>query len=203
MAAIYQITWEWNGSSGLPGFTNLFFDATADSPTDALDAATKSRLLFSGAASVLPSTVTITLNSDVRVLDDVTGDLLNIYTVVGPAPVVGAVADRYAQVAGACIDWITTTVHGSRRMQGRTFIVPLTTLAYDGTGKLASTTVTDLGSAAEDMRTATGPAFGVWGRPRAANPSHVPPITARDGLWGPATSSRIPTKVAYLSSRRD
>jgi hypothetical protein len=203
MAAIYQVVWQWTGSSGLPGYTNLFYDATTDSPTEALAACTKSRLLFAGVAGILPSTVTISLNSDVRVLSDTDGTLTNIYTVVGPAPVVGSVADRYAQVAGGCIDWLTTTVHGTRRMQGRTFVVPLTTLAYDGTGKLASTTVTTLGTAAEAMRTGTGPTFGVWGRPRAADPEATPPVTARAGLWGPAVSSRIPTKVVYLSSRRD
>jgi hypothetical protein len=203
MAPIYQVVWEWNGSAGLPGFTNLFYDASASSPTDALAACTKSRLLISGIGAVMPSTVTMSLRNDVRVLNDTDGTLINIYTVVGPANVVGTIADRYSEASGGVIDWLTNTVHGTRRMQGRTFVVPLSSLAYDGAGKLASTTVTALGTAAEAMRTATGPVFGVWGRPRAADPTHTPPITARAGLWGPAISSRIPTKVAVLTSRRD
>jgi hypothetical protein len=203
MAAIYQVVWEWNGSPGLPGFTNLFFDATADSPTDALAAATKSRLLFSGVAGSIPSTVTLSLRADVRVLSDSDGSLLNIYTVVGPANITGGAAAAYASPVGACVDWVTTTVHGTRRMQGRTFLVPLTGSVFDGTGSLTPAFITSLGTAAEAMRTGTGPAFGVWGRPRLADPGHVPPITARAGLWGPAVSSRIPDKAVVLTSRRD
>jgi hypothetical protein len=203
VAPIYQVVWEWNGSAGLPGFTNLFYDASASSPTDALAACTKSRLLISGIGAVMPSTVTMSLRNDVRVLNDVDGTLINIYTVVGPANVVGTIADRYSEASGGVIDWLTNTVHGTRRMQGRTFVVPLSSLAYDGAGKLAATTVTALGTAAEAMRTATGPVFGVWGRPKFAKPATVPPTIVRPGLWGPAISSRIPTKVAVLTSRRD
>jgi len=203
MAAIYQVVWTWTGSAGLPGYTNLFYDASTDSATQALAAVTKSRLLFAGVGALVPSTVTMTPNTDVRVLSDTDGTLLNIYTVVGPAPVVGTIADRYASVVGGCIDWLTTTVHGTRRMQGRTFVVPLSTLAFSGTGSLASTSVTTLGTAAEAMRTGTGPVFGVWGRPTYVKPPTTPPTIDRPGLWGPAVSSRIPTKSVYLSSRRD
>lgn len=202
MAAIYQVTWEWDGSPGLPGFTNLFYDATTDTPTDALAAATKSRLLFSGVASLLPSTITISLRPDVRVISDLDGTLLNIYTVSGPAAVVGGAAAAYSAPVGACVDWLTTTVHGTRRMQGRTFLVPLTGAAFDGNGSLSGTTLTAIATAAEAMRTGSGPTFGVWGRPRDADPLHVPPITARAGLWGPAVSSRVPDKSVVLTSRR-
>ena len=88
-------------------------------------------------------------------------------------------------------------------MQGRTFLVPLFGSAYDSNGSILNAYVTTIATAAEAMRTETGPAFGVWGRPRAADPDHVPPITARDGLWGPAVSSRVPDKTVILTSRRD
>ncbi len=203
MALIYQVTWRWDGFIGGPGFTNLFYDATANSPTDALAAATKSRLLFNGVSSYVDNVVTISLVSDVRVLEDTTGDLDTIYTVVGPAPVVCAGGGNPMGPTGGCIDWLTSTVHGTRRIQGRTFLVPLGTTAVGSGGVLIAGAVTAFGTAAEAMRTASGPTFGVWGRPTYVKPPTTPPTIDRLGKWGPAISSRIPTKLAVLTSRRD
>ena len=203
MTDIFQVTWGWHGPVGGDGFTNLFFDATSGTGTDALAAVTKSKLLFSGVAALIPSAYTLTPHTDVRVLDDATGDLVNIYTVTGVTAVSGGGGGVFAAPAGGGIDWLTSTVHGSRRMQGRTFLVPLFGSAYDADGSILNAYVTTIATAAEAMRTASGPAFGVWGRPRAADPLHVPPITARAGLWGPAVSSRVPDRAFILTSRRD
>lgn len=203
MAPIYQVVWRWDGGPGGAGYTNLFFDATADSGADALAAVEKSSVLFDGVQALIPAAYTLTPESAVRVLDDASGDLLNIYTVTGVPPIVCDGGGVFASPAGACIDWLTTTVHGSRRMQGRTFLVPLFGSAYDGTGTILNAYVTTIATAAEAMRTETGPAFGVWGRPI---PAPVPPATtppARAGLWGPAVSSRVPDKTVVLRSRRD
>src|SRR6266576_422101 len=120
MASIYQVVWEWNGGPGGTGFTNLFFDATVDTPSDALAAVTKSRHLFSGVAALIPSAYTLRARTDVRVLNDTDGTLANIYTVTGIADVAGGGGGVFASPAGAGIDWLTSTVHGTRRMQGRT-----------------------------------------------------------------------------------
>jgi hypothetical protein len=141
--------------------------------------------------------------TDVRLIDDATGDLVDVFTVSGIANSVAAATAEHSAPTGGCIDWLTGTVHGSRRLQGRTFVVPLANLAFTAAGIIGSSTVLSLATAAESMRTHAGPAFGVWGRPRAAKPAATPPVTARAGLWGPATSSRVPTKAAILTSRRD
>lgn len=203
MTNIWQSTWRWDGAPGMPGFTNLFFEGTAGDGPEALAAVTKARRLFAGVAALIPSAISISPVTDVRLLDDATGNLVNIFTVTGIATVPGGGGGVFAAPAGAVVDWITTTVHGSRRLQGRSFIVPLFGSAYDSNGTILNAYVTTIATAAEDMRTFTGPAFGVWGRPRAAQPSHVPPITARAGLWGPAVSSRVPDKTCVLTSRRD
>jgi hypothetical protein len=154
-------------------------------------------------SALIPAAYTITPFTDVRVIDDVTGDLLNIYTATGVSPVTCGGGGVFSAPSGACVDWLTTTVHGTRRMQGRTFFVPLFGSAYDSNGTILNAYVTTIATAAEDMRTATGPTFGVWGRPI---PPPVPPATtpvARDGIWGPAVSSRVPDKAVILRSRRD
>ena len=203
MAPIWQVTYRWSGLVGMPGYTNLFFNGSVGTGADALAAVTKAKILFDGLAAWVPSPCHMAPSTDVRLLDDVTGDLQNIFTVSGITDSVGAATADHPAAAGAVIDWLTTTVHGTRRLQGRTFVVPLTTLAFAPDGSLGTSTVSQIATAAEAMRTAAGPAFGVWGRPRAAKPLHVPPITARDGLWGPAVSSRVPDMCAVLRSRRD
>lgn len=187
---------------GAPGFTNLFYRATTGDATEALAAATKSRLLIVGFGGRMNSSHHIDLVTDVRLLDEASGDLVDIFTVSGITGVTGANGGTFVAPAGACIDWLTTTVHGSRRIQGRTFVVPVSTSVFDNDGSIEGSNITALATAAENMRTASGPAFGIWGRPRLAS-AGPPPVTARAGLWAPATASRVPDKSVVLRSRRD
>jgi hypothetical protein len=203
MASIWHVTWEWDGIEGAPGFTNLFYASSTGDAPEALAAVTKSKLLFFNLLGMLPSGCSIAPVTDVRLVDDATGDLLNIFTVTGVTGVTGSGSSTYAGPVGGCIDWLTTTVHGGRRMQGRTFVVPMASSQYENNGTLVSGAVAAMATAAETMRTASGPTFGVWGRPRAAKPLATPPVTARAGLWGPAVSSRVPDKAVVLRSRRD
>jgi len=203
VADIWHVAWQWTGITGAPGYTNLFYKATDGDGLEALAAVTKSKLFFFNLLGMLPSGCTIAPVADVRLLDDATGDLQDIFTVSGVTSVTGSGAATFAGPVGACVDWLTTTVHGTRRLQGRTFVVPLASSQYENNGTIVSGALSALATAAETMRTASGPAFGVWGRPRAANPDATPPVTARAGLWGPAVSSRVPDKAVVLRSRRD
>ena len=193
MASIWQVTWRWTGFTGAPGFTNLFYESTAGTGTEALAAVTKSRLLFNGVTGTLNSNTHIDPVTDVKLLDDASGDLLNIFTVTGVTGVTGANGGTYVGPAGGVIDWLTTTVNRGKRVQGRTFVVPMSSSVFDNDGTITGTNVTALATAAEAMRTASGPTFGVWSRP----------IDGAGGLWGPAISSRVPDLAAVLRSRRD
>ena len=204
MASIWQVTWKWGGTTGGTGYTNLYYQGTSLDATEALAAATKSRLLFDGVKSLLATRITLNLQTDVRLINDVTGDLINIFTVSGITQVTGtAGVSYYAGASGACVDWLTSVLHGKHLMVGRTFIVPLYATGYDTDGSIAGTALTTLATAAENMRTATGPTFGVWGRPRKAKTVDGVTIPALTGLFAPALSSRIPDKAVVLRSRRD
>lgn len=202
MANIWQVTYGWTGLVGMPGFTNLFYSAATGDGTEALAAVTKAKVLFDGIAAWVPSPCVMSPLTDVRLLDDATGDLLDIFTVTGVASSTAAATAEHAAASGACIDWLTTTVHGTRRLQGRTYVVPLSTLAYQADGSIGTTPLLQIATAAEAMRTHAGPTFGVWGRPRKARVG-PPVVTARAGLWGAAVSSRVPDLAAQLRSRRD
>jgi hypothetical protein len=204
MARIMQVTWQWSGTSGGAGFTNLYFQSTVGDPAEALECANKSRVLFQGMTAHLPDPVLISLNSDVRLIEDTTGDLVNIFTVVGPSPVqgIGGTAG-FAGASGGCVDWLTGVIHGKHLMVGRTFFVPLTADSYSSSGALTPQTVTAIGTAAESMRTGTGAPFGVWGRPRKAKVPPDPNKPQLTGHWAQAISSRVPNKAVVLRSRRD
>jgi len=204
VANIWQVTWRWTGGVGGTGYTNLFYASTAGDGTEALAAATKSRLLWAGVAALIPSGIQLSLQGDVRLIQDSTGDLVTIFTVSGPLAVNGSgPATSYGGASGGCVDWLTGVVHGKHLMVGRTFIVPLPGNAYDA-GTLSTSTLTTMATAAESMRTASGPAFGVWGRPRPTTPRPgKPDLPALTGVFATAISSRIPDKAVVLRSRRD
>jgi len=204
MASIWQVTWRWAGLIGGTGYTNLYYAASTADGAEALAACTKSRLLFDGVKTLIPTAASISLQGDVKLLEDTTGDIVNIFTVSGPAAVTGTGSGTaYAGGTGVCVDWLTGVVHGKHLMMGRTFFVPTVSTAFV-TGVVAPGTLTTFGTAAEAMRTATGPAFGVWGRPRAAKAlpggGTSPALT---GHFANAISSRIPQKAVVLRSRRD
>ena len=203
MASIWQVTYTWTGLVGMPGYTNFFFRATSETGTEALAAVTKSRLFFEGIKEGVPTPCVMAPITDVRLLDETDGTLLNIFTVTGVAASTASGLAPHSAPTGAVVDWLTTTVHGGRRMQGRTFIVPLSNGSFEDNGSLGTGTVATLAAAAEAMRTATGPAFGVWGRPKWVKPATDPPTLELAGLWGPAVSSRVPDKACVLRSRRD
>jgi hypothetical protein len=205
MASVWQVVYNWSGTTGGAGFTNLFFEALQGNGTEALAAVTKGRILFQALNFYLPNTITITPSSDVRLIEDSTGALTNIFTVTGVSGVVGsAPAGVYSGPSGGCIDWLTGVIHGRHLMVGRTFLVPMANNAYQNNGTLGSQVVADMATAAESFRTASGPAFGVWGRPRKA--VTLPGGEVRPALVGHfarAISSRVPDKAVVLRSRRD
>lgn len=205
MAHIWQVVWQWSGTTGGLGYTNLFYNATAGTGSEALAAVNKSRTLFQGVGAYIPPNVSVSPHTDVRLIEDTTGDLVNIFTATGITPVPGTASDpHYSGASGACVDWLTGVLHGKHMMVGRTFFVPTSWVVFDTNGTLTGQAVTDIALAAEAHRTASGPVFGVWGRPRKEKPKPgggvIPALT---GLFAPAISSRVPDKAVVLRSRRD
>jgi hypothetical protein len=204
VAHIWQVVYTWNGETGGIGYTNLFFASTAGTGSEALAAVNKAHTLFQGIAAYIPGRITIAVQTDVRLIEDTTGDLVNIFTVSGVPSIPGGGANvPYAGASGACIDWLTGVLHGKHLMVGRTFIVPASASVYDFDGSIVAQAVIDLALAAEGMRTAAGPVFGVWGRPRKAKTVGGVTVPALAGLFSPAISSRVPDKAVVLRSRRD
>jgi hypothetical protein len=203
MVAMFQITTEWSGGVTGTGYSNMFFVHSDPPSTGAATAAANVRTFWSSVGPLIPNGISLQVMPTVRVIEDTDGSLDSIIDITAPAVVTGGGAGVYAKPVGSCVNWITATVHGTRRMVGRTFVVPLFASAWQADGSLLDAYRTTISTAASTLIASGGPQFVVWGRPRDADPDHVPPITARAGLSGPVVSSRVPDKAIVLTSRRD
>lgn len=144
-------------------------------------------------AGLLPAGVTCTIPNGGDVIEDTTGELVDVWTSTGGGTVTGTGLAGAAAGVGACITWLTGGIVNGRRLRGRTFIVPLNASLYEGDGTLNTPALTGLNAWAAAMRASGG--LAVWHRPTTA--------TSTDGNSYGVLSSRLRDKVAFLSSRRD
>lgn len=192
--AIYRVTAEWRGFLGAPGYSNFYF---TEVPSDPGPEAGRNRVIafMNGINPVLPSDVEYFVQGEVATVDENTGlvtDYDQLRSDVSPGT--GGMSGPYSAASGAVISWMTPGVRNGRRVQGRTFIVPLGGSAYQADGTLASSTIDTLGDAAEELVGADFESgFSVWSRPGSAG----------DGEVWPVNAYRIPDMSAVLRSRRD
>lgn len=187
MPNIHKVVTVHQGFTGAPGYTNMFFDSagTAQSHSDAV------HTFWETVAPYMASVWTYSIQADVNEYVDSTGHLVSVNATTPLAQsVVGGTAG-YASGAGAVVGWITNSVHFTKRLRGRTFLVPLESAAYDAGGTLTTVARTAFQNAANTLNANTD--FGVWGRPVA----HL------NGLFALTAATAVADKVAWLSSRRD
>jgi drug/metabolite transporter (DMT)-like permease len=124
---------------------------------------------------------------------DTNGDLTGVWTAAAVGNVVGSGPATCPAGVGACIGWSTGAIVNARRLRGRTFIVPLSSNAYDLDGTLVSGAVSLLSTFGAAMM-AAGPLM-IWHRPTTDAPT--------SGTSSGVQAQKVRDKVAYLSSRRD
>lgn len=200
MASIVKVKARWAGFIGSPGWSNFYFrDFSAGEPvtSDAQGAVDKTNVFFGAIKALFPTVVNFTVQPDVEVIEETTGELKNILMVPAPTAIVGtAAAAGYSAASGAVVTWRTNGVRNGRRIRGRTFLVPTANIAYDLDGTLQASTINTLTTAAATFSSATGtPDLGVWARPST-------PV-ATDGIWYAVSGATVPDKAAVLRSRRD
>jgi hypothetical protein len=199
MAEILKVKVNWTGFTGAPGYTNLFFRDFSAGPVDqamADGAVSKTYNWLTNWQSSLPTSVTLTVDPVVDVVEETNGDLVRFLTTVPGAALTGTGTGNYSAASGACVNWYTNGVRNSRRIRGRTFMVPLAGNALGPDGTLDNTKVTGIRSATTTFISQTGAGdLGVWSRPSGPG--------ATDGVWYAVSSFTLPDKVAVLRSRRD
>jgi hypothetical protein len=190
MPDIARIPVVWSGFSGGPG-VNTFYSDVAD-----VDIATTALHTFYEAIDTfIPDVVDINVPGSGDTISDSSGILTGTWTATAtPAQVNGGATGTYAAPVGAVVNWLTSAIVDGRRLQGKSFIVPLTDAAFDSDGSIVSGFLTTLRNAAAALA-ATADSIKVWHRPTDPGPS--------GGSSAAVTSSRVPDLAAVLRSRRD
>lgn len=195
MANIYRVVLTWTGFTGAPGYTNMFFDDSTGTAQQAADAARAFMFAsFSTASQFLPTGVKIASSSSVDTIEPATGSLVNSTSVTQPADVNGGGSTVYSSATGACVSWLTSAIVNGHRVRGRTFLVPISTTAFDSVGTLATTFITAVNTAVTALLAAT-PDLVVWRRPISQ--------AAGGGGTNLVLVGKVTDKTAILTSRRD
>lgn len=211
MGQILRVKMRWAGFTGAPGLSVFHMKDFASGDVQAplaQDAVDRVDTFAEALRGLIPYQATLTVQSDVEVLEDTTGELLDVVTVAPDAAHVSLATNgqEYAGPVGAVITWRTAGIRNGRRIRGRTFIVPMVSAAFDGNGQIDSVAHPVLVNAAAALRADTGtPDLGVWARPTPILDGSGNPTGNynEDGQWTAVTGSSVPTFGAVLRSRRD
>lgn len=204
MAPILRIKSRWSGFNGAPGYTVMHFrdfgtgeGGSGDvTETQAEAAITRTGTFWQGLQLVLPQNVQVTVEPEVDVIEAASGDLVDSYTIGVPLTYTGTLAGPYSAASGAVINWRTAGVRNSRRVRGRTFLVPISASCYTDDGDLTFEARGRIQTQADGLVDPTGVAdLGVYARPTSE--------TADDGEWFAARAATVPSMAAILRSRRD
>ena len=191
---IHRVTAQWSGFTGAPGYSNFYFLAGVGTP-DQDQETSRVHGFFSDLTTILPSQVSIQVDSTVEVVDEVTGTLEDYVEAEPLPPVTSSGSDSsYAGPAGMVVNWLTNTVNNGRRVRGRTFLVPINSNLFEADGTIGSGSLQIVRDAANDfIQDEWNSSLCVWSRPR----------NGAGGLAAPVTGSRVPDLAAVLRSRRD
>lgn len=195
MVNILRVTVNWTGFLGAPGYTVLHGLAPeADPSTNAQTFADAARTLVGGEPGLLPSAVKIDVDPEVQIIEDTTGDLVDVISITPGAQISGTASGPYSGASGAVINWRTATIRNGRRLRGRSFLVPLSNIAYETNGSLTAAAVGALAARADAFWQTPEIQPVIFGRPTQLG---------NDGMSGPITAASVPDMAAVLRSRRD
>ena len=189
MARIERVNCAWQSWPGAPGVSTFYMASTAP-PQATVDAI---RAFFNALVTYLPSGLTITVPPSGDGIDDTNGAILGSWSVgTPPAVVTGTSGSAYAGNAGGVVHWTTTTVVNNRRVRGRTFLVPLTSSAFQTDGSIATAALTAIQTAAAGLITTAADDLVVWHRP----------TNFAQGSSAVINGTRVPDLAVSLRSRR-
>jgi len=196
---MYRVRTVFTGLAGAPYLNTLFFDVAGGTAAQAVaDAAG----FWLGVQSSMDSELSWATETEVATINEATGALTAV-TAVGSSSGVGGVVGPVLPTANqGLVRWSTASFVDGRRVRGRTNVPGITELGVDN-GRLTAATITDIQTPADALIAGATSTFVIWNRPRKADPTAVPPITARVGTMAPVTGASVWNELAILRSRRD
>ena len=183
---ILRVRSTWQNWPGAPGVTDFYSNDLI-----AANFVNDVRAFFDAIKANLPSGLQVQTSGVCDLIDEGTGALTGQDTTTTPAVVQGTNAGVYSGATGAVIRWTTAGFVAGRRVQGRTFLVPLVGQG-DTNGTIITAVLNTLQAAATGLVTAGAGNMVVWSRPRAFSQGHAFVVTG----------SIVPDLAAVLRSRR-
>ena len=188
-----------NGFDGAPGVNILNWCAPGHADIDQehvdefheiLDDAIQAATAGVFAAGVV---VAIDDTCTVHEVDD--GALVGVIVAEGgPYGITGTGSGASSRATQAGLRWLTSDFRYGRRIQGRTFLGPLSASALEADGNLSPATLASLGAAFSGLYDGLGSRLIVWSRPSIAHPT---------GAYADVTGLSVSSKPFSLTGRRD
>lgn len=199
MASVFRTTATWQGFLGSPGYSKLsFIDVVGTAGANGVTAAT--RTFFNAFANFIPSGATIQVAREVAEYDEVSGTLLGELAATStPAIITGAAASVYSGGSGMFVGWRTGTIWQGRRVQGRTFLVPMSGI-NEANGTLTSAVIAAAQSAADALIADPSSVFAIWARRFTLGTDNKPHQT--NGAAFQTQSAFIRDQASGLRTRR-
>lgn len=164
-----EYTVRWTGGPIGVGASVLHF-VSVGSSASAQAVADATRVCFEAIKGQIPTAVSISYDAEVREISNA-GALVAVYPVTAPLVTTPTGVGPYAAGTGAMVRHSTGIVVGGKRLQGRTFIVPILSSNYSSVGSIAGGTQTTISNAFTALRTTTagvGSSLAVWSRANAS-----------------------------------
>ena len=180
----------WTGGRIGLGASVFHFGGTS-SPTSAQNAADAIQAFFGSIRPILPIGVTCLADPEVKVYS-AAGVLVDVIPISGRTGQAGSQSGVWANGVGGMIRWNTSAVVAGRRLQGRTFIVPMGSAQFDSSGNITTGARATANTAALTLISAlgsNGTPLQIWSRKNAV---------VTDVLTG-----AMPTRPSTLRSRND
>jgi len=175
----------WQNFPGAPGYTNHYVGSL-------VTAQTAIRTFYLAINNIVPTGLTLQVPSSGDQISEATGQITGTWSGAAQAVVTGLGSGNYSGASGAIVNWKTSALVAGRRVQGRSFIVPIVATSLDTQGSLSSATITTIQNAANQLITDLAGELKIWSRPR-------------DTIAGTAAtviSAQVPDLAAVLRTRR-
>lgn len=182
-----RVTWSGAGVVG-PGVSTFYYGATASGfPADLLT-------FYTAVRALVPDSVQWVIPNSGDTIAVETGRPTGTWSDTGGGNLLATGNSAFVQGTGVRIKWPTNQIINGRRVTGSTFIVPLSSNQFEGSGAILGTALTTLQAAATALATAgIGDRF-IWHRPTS--------VAAANGNVGAVTIAQVPDAVSWLRSRR-
>lgn len=187
------------GGNGISRFYWIIGSANTDIlPSHVDEVHNAIRAFYAELASLLPPSMSYTIQPDVNVIDLQSGQLVTVVAGGVAQPAVHGLAPTgpYPAGVGARINWVTTTVLNGRRVRGAVFIAPLSSQAYEADGAILGTAQQLLVSSAGTL------VLAIEGLGGNLSVYHRPPKGEITGMICPIHAWKVGTTPASLRSRR-